>query len=88
MHEGRHHREIAKFYRVEFLKHRARLVEHRKLYGEAAFRQVDDALRRLLSQMDQIVVLDNFEELAEQLLAKIDSVTHLSSRRTPTSQIH
>ena len=85
---ARAQREIADFYRVEFQKHRARLSERRRLYGESTYKQVDDALGRLLAEIDLVVGLENFEDLAGQLLAKIDSITHLSSRRTPSRRIH
>ena len=86
--EDKRNREIANFYRVEFQRHRYRLNQHKNRYGEATFKEVDEALGRLLGELDHIVRLNNFEELAGQLLAKIDSITHLYSSRRTSSTVH
>jgi hypothetical protein len=69
---------IINFYREEFKKHHLQLLRHKKNYSKKTFNEINQALSRLIASIDQIYNLENFEELASELLKKIDIVTQLS----------
>lgn len=77
-------REIANFYREEFLKHKVRLECQRDFYSEKMFAELETALTKIITEIDNISKVDHFEELAGNLLAKIDFITHLSD--SPSNQ--
>jgi hypothetical protein len=77
-------REIANFYREEFLKHKMRLEHQKDFYSEKMFVELETALTKILSEIDNISKVDHFDELASNLLAKIDFITHLSN--SPSNQ--
>jgi hypothetical protein len=69
---------IINFYREEFKKHHLQLLKHKGNYSKKTFDEINQALSRLIASIDQIYNLENFEELASELLKKIDIVTQLS----------
>jgi hypothetical protein len=75
---------ISRFYRDEFVKHKHRLESQKDFYSEKTFQELDAALDKIISEMDNISKLDHFSELASHLLAKIDFITHLSA--SPSGQ--
>lgn len=80
-------RQIAEFYREEFLKHRQCLQLQREYYSELAFAEVDAALLRIISEMERLCCRGNIEQLASHLLRKIDVVTKLSTA-SPGTPVH
>lgn len=74
---------ITEFYREEFVKHHRCLQHHRPYFSEGAITDVEAALTRILSQLEQLCTKDNAEELVSGLLKKIDGVTHLSDWSDP-----
>jgi len=80
---------ISNFYREEFLRHKSRLEYQRTFFGEGTYEEIEGVLNRIISEMDRICEVDNFEELASHLLQRIDVVTNLSSSKVdPTYRIH
>ena len=80
---------ISDFYREEFLRHKSRLECQRTFFGESTYEEIEGVLNRIISEMDRICEVDNFEELASHLLQRIDIVTNLSSSKVdPTYRIH
>lgn len=74
-----HNREIANFYREEFLKHKVRLESQKDFYSEKVFQELETALNKIITEIDNMSKMDHFSELASHLLSKIDYITHLSA---------
>jgi len=79
---------IIDFYRDEFKKHYQQLIKQKHIYSKKTFHEINDALSRLIASIDQIYNLDNFEELASELLKKIDVVTQLYASIDTHNIIH
>jgi hypothetical protein len=80
---------ISDFYREEFLRHKSRLECQRTFFKEGTYEEIEGVLDRIISEMDRICEVENFEELASHLLHRIDIVTNLSSSKIdPTYRIH
>ena len=69
---------VANFYREEFLKHLAFLRLQRGCYSEVAFVQAEQALDRILEQLDALCARQNAGEVLARLLASFDCVTGVS----------
>ena len=74
---------IADFYREEFVKHRRCLQEQRDYYSESAIIDVEAALAKTISQLEQLSARDNAPQLVSELLKKFDVVTNLSAWSDP-----
>jgi hypothetical protein len=74
---------IAEFYREEFLKHHRCLQHQRPYYSESAITDVEAALSRVLSQLEQLSTKDDAPQLVSSLLKKFDVVTGLSAWTDP-----
>ena len=74
---------IAEFYREEFLKHHRCLQQQRPYYSESAITDVEAALSRIMSQLEQLSTNDNAPQLVSSLLKKFDVVTGLSAWSDP-----
>ena len=74
---------IIEFYREEFVKHHRCLQQQRSYYSERAITDVEAALARILSQLDQLSTQDDAPQLVSSLLKKIDGVTGLSAWSDP-----
>ena len=74
---------IAEFYREEFLKHHRCLQQQRPYYSESAITDVEAALSRIMSQLEQLSTKDNAPQLVSSLLKKFDVVTGLSAWSDP-----
>jgi hypothetical protein len=70
---------ITEFYREEFVKHHLCLQHQRPYFSEGAITDVEAALTRIMSQLEQLCTKDNADELVSSLLKKIDLVTGLSA---------
>ena len=73
----------AEFYRQEFIKHRECLAQQREYFSEGAISNADEALTRVLNQLDQICQSDNADQLIAGLLRKFNAVTGLSAWSDP-----
>ena len=82
-------RQIASFYKEEFLRHKSRLECQRPFFQEKTYEEIESVLNRIIDEMDRICEVENFEELASHLLQRIDVVTNLSSSKVnPVYRIH
>jgi len=70
----------ANFYREELLKHWRCLEQQREYYSEKAISDVEAALVRLLSKVDQLCDRKNCDQLVSRVLQNFDGVTRLSNR--------
>ena len=87
--EGRKKRQIADFYKEEFLRHKCRLECQRPFFQEKTYEEIESVQNRIIDEMDKICEVENFEELASHLLHRIDVVTNLSSSKVnPIYRIH
>ena len=79
-------REISAFYKEEFLKHKSRLEMQKEFHSDKDLNEIQMALDRIISEIDTICRIDEFSQLASQLLERIDLVTHLSG--SPSQYSH
>ncbi len=76
-------RAIAEFYREEFVKHHRCLQEQRDYFSEGAITDVEAALAKIMSQLEQLSAKENAPQLVSHLLKKFDVVTGLSAWSDP-----
>jgi hypothetical protein len=74
---------LTEFYREEFVKHQRCLQQQRAYFSEDAITDVEDALARIMGQLEQLCSKDNADELVSGLLKKFDVVTGLSAWSDP-----
>lgn len=74
---------LAAFFREEFIKHHQCLDQQREYYSELAIAQAEDALGRILAQMDQLCQRDDACDVIARLLRHLDTVTNLSAWTDP-----
>lgn len=67
------------FYREEFLKHLESLYLQRECFSDRAFASAENALDRVLTQLDGLCARHNAGEVVSQLLASFDCVTGVSA---------
>ena len=67
------------FYREELRKHWDCLEQQREYYSEKAIDDVEAALTRLMSQVEQLCARKDGDQLVGRLLRKIDGVSRLSA---------
>jgi hypothetical protein len=80
---------ISEFYREEFLRHRSRLETQKTFFSNETYVEIEAVLNKIIDEIDKMSQVDNFEELAGNLLRRIDVVTSLSnSKVTPYYRIH
>jgi hypothetical protein len=78
---------LTDFYRQELLRHRQCLEAQREYFSERAISTADQALARVLGELDQLCAQDDADQLIGGLLRKFNAVTGLSGWLDPT-QIH
>jgi len=82
-------KSISNFYREEFQRHKSRLEHQRAFFTDGAYEEIEGVLNKIISEMDRICEVENFQELAGSLLQRIDVVTNLSaSKVNPSYRIH
>ena len=74
---------IAEFYREEFIKHRRCLQQQRDYYSEGAITDVETAITKVISQLEQLSTQANAPQLVSSLLKQFDVVTGLSAWTDP-----
>jgi hypothetical protein len=74
---------LADFFREEFLKHHQCLEEYREYYSDRAITQAEEALGRILQQMEELCRREDACEVVGQLLRQFDAVTKLSAFSEP-----
>ncbi len=74
---------VTEFYREEFVKHHRCLQQQRPYYSERAIDDVESALTRIISEVEQLSSQENAPQLVSSLLKKFDVVTGLSAWSDP-----
>ncbi len=74
---------LADFYREEFLKHQRCLEEQREYYSDSAIESVDEALTRIIAQLEHLSAKEDADQVVSRLLRKFNVVTRLSSWTDP-----
>lgn len=75
------------FYREEFTRHRECLARQREYFSEGAVSNADQALARVLGQLEQLCAKDDADQLMGRLLRSFNAVTGLSGWADP-KQLH
>lgn len=78
---------LADFFRQEFRKHYACLERQREYYSDVAITQAEEALARIMEQLEQLCQREDACQMMGELLKKIDLVTKLSAWTDP-GQLH
>jgi hypothetical protein len=78
---------LSEFYREELLEHHRCLERQREYYSDVAIAQAEDALQRLLANLDALCQRDDACQMIGELLRRIDVVTKLSAWTEP-HQVH
>ena len=73
----------ADFYRQELLKHRECLAQQREYFSEGAISTADEALARVINDLEHLCASDNADQLIASLLRKFNAVTGLSAWSDP-----
>jgi hypothetical protein len=73
---------LTAFYREEFIRHRECLEHQRDIYSERAISGFDEALRIILTQLDQLCAKKDVDVVVGRLLRKFDALTGLSAYST------
>lgn len=74
---------VSNFYREEFLKRQRCLEQQREFYSERAINDVEQALVKVIAQLDRLCTKDNADEVVGRLLRQFDVVTGLSAWTDP-----
>ena len=75
------------FYREEFAKCQQCLDEQREHYSERAVSDVEEALGKVLEQLDHLCAAGNADQVVSRLLRQFDLVTGASGLTDPR-QVH
>ena len=78
---------VTDFYREEFVKCQRCLDSQREYYSEHTIRDVEQALVKVMSQLDQLCAEADADQVVSQLLRQFDVVTGLSAWADPR-QVH
>jgi hypothetical protein len=82
-------KRISDFYREEFLRHKIRLEHQRPFFTDSTYEDIESVLDRVISEIDKICEVENFESFASHLLHRFDVVTNLSdSKVDPAYRVH
>ena len=78
---------LTEFYREEFLKHHKCLQAQREYYSSQAIENAENALLKIIADLDRLSEQTNAELIVAKLLKEFDVVTNLSGWSEPT-KIH
>ena len=74
---------LTEFYREEFLKHHKCLQAQREYYSAQAIENAENALLKIIADLDRLSTETNAEHVVAQLLKEFDVVTGLSGWSDP-----
>ena len=74
---------VSNFYREEFVKCQRCLEQQREYYSERAIRDVEQALTKVMAQLDQLCTTADADQVVSRLLRQFDVVTGLSAWTDP-----
>jgi hypothetical protein len=78
---------LTNFYREEFVKCQRCLEQQREYYSERAISDVEEALTKVMSQLDRLCTKADCDEVVSRLLRQFDVITGLSAWSDP-KQVH
>lgn len=78
---------LTEFYREEFRKHHQCLQAQREYYSAQAIQSAEDALLKIIADLDRLFTDENAEQKVAKLLREFDVVTGLSSW-SDSNQVH
>ena len=78
---------VSDFYRKEFIRHRECLAQQREYFSERAITDADEALARVIGQLEQLCEKEGADQLIGRLLRQFNAVTGLSGWSDP-KQLH
>ena len=74
---------VSNFYREEFLKCQKCLERQREFYSESAINDVEQALSKVMGQLDRLCTKADADQVVSRLLRQFDVVTGLSAWTDP-----
>ena len=74
---------LSDFYREEFLKRQRCLDQQREYYSERAVADVEQALTRVMGQLDTLCTTGQADKVVSRLLHQFDIVTGLTAWTDP-----
>ena len=74
---------LSDFYREEFIKCQRCLEQQREYYSERTISDVEQALTRVMSEIDRLCTKGDAEKIVSRLLRQFDVVTGLSAWSDP-----
>ncbi len=74
---------VSNFYREEFLKCQQCLERQREFYSERAISDVEQALLKVMAQLDRLCIDPDADQVVSRLLRQFDVVTGLSAWTDP-----
>ncbi len=74
---------LSNFYREEFVKCQRCLEQQREYYSESTISDVEQALTRVMSQIDRLCTKRDADQIVSRLLRQFDVVTGLSAWSDP-----
>ena len=74
---------VSDFYREEFLKCQQCLEQQREFYSERAIADVEQALVKVMAQLDRLCTKADADQVVSGLLRQFDVVTGLSAWTDP-----
>ena len=78
---------VSNFYREEFAKCKRCLEQQRDSYSAGAVADVEEALTKVMSQLDRLCTKGDADQVVSRLLQQFDTLTGLSAWTDPR-QIH
>jgi elongation factor P--beta-lysine ligase len=74
---------VSNFYREEFLKRQQCLEQQREFYSERAITEAEQALLKVMAQLDRLCTNADADQVVGRLLRQFDVVTGLSAWTDP-----
>jgi hypothetical protein len=71
------------FYKEEFLKHQRCLEQQREYYSDSAIASVEQALTRIIAQLEHLSAKQDADQVVSRLLRTFNVVTGLSGWSDP-----
>ncbi len=78
---------LTNFYREEFVKCQRCLDAHRECYSERTITELENALSKVLGQLDHLCAKEDADKVVSRLLQQFDTLTRLSAWSDPR-QVH
>ena len=74
---------LSNFYREEFVKCQRCLENQREYYSERAIQDVEQALLKVMGQLDRLCTTGDADQVVSRLLRQFDVITGLSAWTDP-----